>query len=391
MRRFQFIERYISSLEMRRCRTIREDIILVITYMIRSHCNLPPFGHDTDADEKVYRHTVCFLEPTRDDAETLGDDEALLIWLSGDDTSSRARDNYLRIQHRLLSLRDAQAAIECSYETLYGRTLSPLTSSHIRSIQTEVRTVRRRVYNLWMQSKYKKFEISIRDLTAYIPLVSFSLICAGYFHTSIVYEHFGLDPTQFFSIGDYLSTSLQQIEYAVWLPVSYLAGFGYGRLTRPAMPKLHSDRTVRQDRLFINLFSIVAVGSIVAIGLRWEYYASLPKITWYCGFCMLFLMLSLREFVPRRFLPRSANAQALLIGLLLFSGMIIANSYMKINVIKHGKVYEQFEIVRQSERYTEDNASVIGSNSSYMFVWVEGRKVDVIPLREIDRFTISLE
>ena len=66
------------------------------------------------------------------------------------------------------------------------------------------------MHRQWNDSRGNEIDLRLKDLAMVIPLVSAALICAGYLHTSIVYKHFGIDPTRFFSVGDYLASRLEK-------------------------------------------------------------------------------------------------------------------------------------------------------------------------------------
>ena len=99
-----------------------------------------------------------------------------------------------------------------------------------------------------------KIDLRLKELTMVIPLVSAALVCAGYLHTSIVYKHFGIDPTRFFSVGDYFASSLEQIRLVLFALIGYLAGVVYGYRQESIKTEYEREITERKYQ-FSEIFS----------------------------------------------------------------------------------------------------------------------------------------
>ena len=66
-------------------------------------------------------------------------------------------------------------------------------------------------------SRTKFFSFSLKDFVQYLPLVSAFIIIGGYVHTSVLYGHFGIQTSQFFSLNDYLDSSIDKIANSFYL------------------------------------------------------------------------------------------------------------------------------------------------------------------------------
>ena len=371
---------------------LRAEIIVALNYMIRTHLSLPPHGDHSSLDKSIFSSTLTFLNANKDHVGVYYEDDSDVVdWLIGNDASNRAREIYLRIEYRLSTDIGARDNIDKTFRSLFDRDLVPLKASEIWAIRREVKELRRRAKKAWIESKSRQLYLSPRQIAGYLPLFSLLLICAGYFHTSILYRDFGIDSTQFFSIGDYLSTSLQQIEHAVWLIVGLAAGLTSFYIKEPAMSKDLSPSGIRTKRRRMATMFFISSVALGALCFRWEEWAVAPSVIWIMGLCMLVIIMVIQELIPFRYLKYEEHGRNLFTCLVLFSGIIVASSYMKINVIRNGGIEHRFEVVRGSERYTEKSFKIIGSNSSYVFIWNKKESVQVIPLANVSKLVIHSE
>ena len=391
MRLPPLLTRPVSRLLNRYCKGLSNDISLTLLYLLRTHFDLPSHGRDISVDRTIYAAVIAYLKPSHSQSQAGDGFEAYFTWLRTNDSCSTLRELFLRIQHRISLTADERTAIEEVYCSLYESNISFLSPAHIWKTRTTVKTMLREAKGEWLDKRYRKLHFNIRAVAAYVPVASFLLICSGYIHTSIVYKHFNIDPTYFFSIGDYLATSLQQIEHAVLPCISYAIGSVLAYVRQPTMPRIRDRSEIRKDELVLNTMFVLSLAMLVTMGLMWERLATSSTSAGLVGFFMLFAMLRLESLIPLRFLQNQVRGRLLLIAVAMFFGIIVASSYVKINVVTNGLSDEKFVLVAGEQTLTDEEYSIIGSNSSYVFIWSKDERVQIIPWNNIEEMEISVE
>jgi len=106
---------------------------------------------------------------------------------------------------------------------------------------------------------------------------------------------------------------------------------------------------------------------------------------------MLFVMLRLQSLIPLRFVKNEVQGRLVLIAVALFFGIIVASSYVRVNIIENGLSEEKFRLVSGNRTFTDEEYMIIGSNSSYAFVWSMDERVQIIPWNKIEEMEISVE
>jgi len=268
------ITHLVSRLLNRYYKSLSDDITLALLYLLRTHFDLPSHGRDPSADRSAYAALDAYLKASHSQSQADDEIESYSTWLHTSDSCNTLRDLFFRIQHRISLTADERTEIEEFYHTLYARDITPLTPARIWQTRAAVKTILREAKSEWLNKNYRKLNISISAVAAFIPVASFLLICSGYIHTSIVYRHFNIDPTHFFSIGDYLSTSLQQIEHAILPCISYAIGSILGYVQQPTTPRIRKISEIRKDELMLNIVFVLSLAMLVTMGLMWEQVAT---------------------------------------------------------------------------------------------------------------------
>ena len=230
-----------------------------------------------------------------------------------------------------------------------------------------------------------KIDLRLKDLAMVIPLISAALVCAGYLHTSIVYKHFGIDPTRFFSVGDYLASSLEQIRLVLFSLLGFIAGVAYG-YRRVSIKRKHEREIEEHKHQFLDYFwyALSACGLLTAF-LAWDKVATLPGKDILLVICLLIVIESPLARLVNRYFNNSQSVHLILLVLIIFFGSMFMGANTRIALIESEQTEQAYQIISQQNSYTHKNSRIIGANSKYMFIWDRKDKVEVIPLSQIDR------
>ena len=141
-----------------------------------------------------------------------------LLWLSEDSLSNNDREKYLRISHWLLPRQDSSEAVEITtvYASCYGKKLEPIEPASVVETYSQLRKRSRVEYKALKESKAQLLDLRLQDLTPLLPWFSAAFVFMGYFHTTVVFRHFGINSSYFFLPSDYLISSMEQISYVLF-------------------------------------------------------------------------------------------------------------------------------------------------------------------------------
>ena len=202
-------------------------IQLIALTRLRLHFSLPLVGEDETLDDQLCGAVDRFLglgsaEDNSQDAE-----EKHLRWLREDSPSNKDREIYLRVSIWLHQGTDREEDVVTLYKSAYGNDIEPIADSELRSLFTDVRRKSRRLVRAHRESKATLIKISLKELNLLLPWISLLLIFSGYYYTSILYSKLGIDSDRFFSVGDYISSSINQLPHAAYGIAAYFVGMIY--------------------------------------------------------------------------------------------------------------------------------------------------------------------
>ena len=227
------------------------------------------------------------------------------------------------------------------------------------------------------------------DLTIVISLLSSALICAGYINVSIVYRNFGIDPTKFFSIGDYLASSLEQIDNALYAIVGYMAGVIHGYRKQVMLPKYpEKQSTIRKWWPEIWEF-VLGAGILIIAYLQWEIISTIPGIRVLLVISLLLFFQTPVYLLAFKYFQNSLSVSIWSMVLILFFVSMVVGAQTMVAEIMSDKDDEPFEVVQGDKRYTHENYKMIGANSRYMFLWDRKTRVEIVPLTSLDHVAFS--
>ena len=202
---------------------------------LRSHFKLVHFGDDEHLDAQLIDSIDAFFGE-HDANELTSESDARVAeyvgWLRRDLASNADRETHLRAKHWRTADMEAADSVLAQYRLLYGKELEPMQNSDVLGAHNELQKRRKIETKSFRKSKLNRIELDVKQITPFLPFVSISFIVAGYWYTSIIYQHFGIDPTQYFSVGDYVASSIEQIQHTLYGLVAYFLGMLHAWRTR---------------------------------------------------------------------------------------------------------------------------------------------------------------
>ena len=363
---------------------IKTYVVLSAIWRLRLHYDFPLVGEDEALDKQLSEAVESFFD--RGAMVSQESEDRFLLWLSEDSVSNDDREKYLRISHWLLPGQDSSEAVEIAtvYASCYGKELEPIDWASVPQTYSQLRKRSRAEYKALKKSKAQLLDIRLQDLTPLLPWFSAAFVFMGYFHTTVVFRHFGINSSYFFLPSDYLISSMEQILYVLLPFIFYFWGILGGYKNYNTKSKYERARNRRRDFLHDTLIVLVSILLLVYTWRTSQY--SVATLVGVIGliqipvlyFCVAHFKKSFPVFL----------GSMVIIG--SFSGVFIS-AKERIQEIEKESSEVPFRITAGGESYSEKNSTLVGSNSGYVFLHVHENRVEVIPIEKVNRFSFPME
>ncbi|MDA8015433.1 MAG: hypothetical protein MPK09_07510 [Gammaproteobacteria bacterium] len=309
-------------------------------------------------------------------------------------------DAYTREQHKL-ELRlwhlhyiaenneDTAKFMASQHREFYQLALLPLKVSDLpkehAALKEMARSEKERAYP---KPEAPLLSVELKDLTLPTSWLSVFFVISGYVHTNLVYDHFGVDVSQFFTLGDYLAGSIKQISLALFAITGYLLSV----ISRYRSGKQFDTTLIFSYFREMPLFTLSAL-SVPCAFLVFLYFAYVRSWNVFWLFAPLSVIIFFQSLVARKVYqtfknPFSATATAMVI--LIFLASIVSQSHKRITGIEKGRDQKIFAVETAKNKFTSEEFFFLGGNERYIFLLEkkDGAKVRgaavIIPLVEIE-------
>ena len=226
--------------------------------------------------------------------------------------------------------------------------------------------------------------LHLQEFTPLLPWLSVSFVIAGYLYTHWLYGSFGIDVSQFFSLNDYLASSIEEI----WNSLSILFGYFLTILNNFRNYIVRTKYGFQKKDKFGKLSYFIFL-FILLISSYIFYLYNIPIYYRFSLISVCFLSIPLIKFFTIKFSKNSQFSFFLLLSLLLFFTNLHSSAYERIASIKKGDSGIDFEIEVGTRKFTHENSTFIGGNTRYIFLYTQSGSVEIIPIGQTERIGIS--
>lgn len=234
-----------------------------------------------------------------------------------------------------------------------------------------------------------KLDLSSSQIGGVLSLVSALFALSGYIYNSVVYGSLGIDVSLFFSLTDYLATSVEKIRYAAWSGALGVVVMFIGLNTNNRNPKIRFEGR-RAKLIDVNSYALIAALLILA---AYQYlvgnskYINILSVAAACAGIRISANLAVTYFV------RPVIAMFSLTFLITFSALLFAAAYTVVVQVRTGIFSEYQEVRVVTMNNPPDNFSknvLIGANSNYLFYYNAAQNQSlVIPKVDVQLFEIG--
>lgn len=360
----------------RRAFRTRDFIFAASAIRLREHHALPQLGEDEAQDHRVQVAVERFFSWAPDaDRRTPVDEYG--AWLESDSISRANRQLHYRIQYWLHSFTNDRPKIAASHKHLYGGDIEEIEEAEILTEYYRLRKELKVTRDRYLQSIAVRLPLSIKDLAYTAPFLSFLLVLGGYFYTSRVHNHFGIGVHHFFTISDYLSSSVNAVEAASVSAVAAAAGAVWRGVNDANLAKVYRKQRDARNQWIRGL---LLLASIFVLILSDE--ADRTTVWFAIALCLIGVFFV--ELLFDHVLRPSLALTLLSMSTVVFAATLYVRSNSHILNIENGVMDGHFRVTSQDSQYTSDAYSIIGTSEKYVFLWQrEQDRVHILPRDDI--------
>lgn len=185
--------------------------------------------------------------------------------------------------------------------------------------------------------KGEKISLDFTSLTQALSLISICFLLTGYLYSSVFLSHFGISVTQYFSVSDYLATSLDKVESSVVASIGALLGLGLGILSRSRMSEEQvSSVRGKEPEWFWYVAKVILVCALV-----WMYFAERENFYRILPFAGAILFLDVLVNISTRFFHQPIKAMFTLSFISLYGLAFFSGIRLDLEQIKTGNYWKK--------------------------------------------------
>ena len=362
---------------------------------LQAYFALPLIGEDDRKDKSLKAALDRFFEwnyETKEESEENGDNE-FYKWLLEDNQAIADREKYYLLSYWATYDLNESFEIAERYQEYFKKEIISLDEKSIKRLHSTYKKRCRREVREFRETKAQRIPLDLESLAPLLKWISLCFVVGGYAYANILYGHFDIPVGQFFSIGDYLATSLEQIRPLVFAILCYIAGVIYGYRRDTMITQFEIGQEQRSARIPERITTFACLFILIEHITGWpEYVAGWPERIFppiALTFAVFWLVHSSIISIAYRYFENALQAGFTLLFLIVFGASLYFNVEHKIEEIEAGRSETSFKIVVQSRTFTEDNSTLVGSNSRYFFLKTSQDKVEVFRISQVDHISFK--
>jgi hypothetical protein len=234
-----------------------------------------------------------------------------------------------------------------------------------------------------------KIPLSSADMRTLASLASAFFLLSGYLYNYFLLGHFGIDVSKYFSLSDYLASSMDAVWYSASGAAIALVYYFLGM--HSASRRSFAELKVLKERRGYVPYLLAALMLASAVQLRLaqseQFYTAVFGV-------ILIVTYPVVPWVSRRFFKEPLTATLAMVFVISFSGYMYESIARKIYRIEHG-------ISRQATDYAiklknpvpidGSKAVLIDANSSFLFLRGSNKEVYIVPRGQVEYVSVRAE
>lgn len=260
----------------------------------------------------------------------------------------------------------------------------PLTIACVNNLDKEVsvglkrneqrnKVVRKDVIGRAVDKITPKVEINSGNISFVISISVSLFVVTGYFYNKFYLGYFGIEVSDFYTLGDYLSSSLDKISLAIYPAIiavgAYLAGMYKG------VNDLAASGCYRKKQNYadFHMFIFCCVLNVMLIYFAYVNHPNLD-VLFYIDF--VFLSMSILHVLPlERFILNHLQVRVVLVAVMLFSINVYRCVKDEIKGIESGSGHSEYSFIfSDKQKGIGLNPRLLASTSAHYFVYSKDKE-----------------
>lgn len=359
------------KLEVRKLKRIRKSKNLIyrcISLKIRNIQELNKRGIDHEADDILFFLISDLLELKHSEEDLVKETnykDRIESWKS----EIVKHEEIILLQDAYFRLFNLESKMLKSNEcktTLSKNPVFPEPSfSNLRKLNKYVTEIYKNEYSDFLDRTTITFKLTYSEITGFLAVITPLIFIGSYLNTKVYYLSFGINTTDYFTITDYLSSSVADSEMAIYSFLFAILGIVIRVAVDFSVTTTEQKKVNNKVQRWMGIFVLVFFLSIIMV----EYYKN-DFINYYdIGLLLILLAFDLLSKVSARYFEKPLKALFLIFFSSFFLIFMVSQALndsqrvRKINDNNVNLIIEEDLSTRIPNEYV-----VLGSNSNYFFI-----------------------
>ena len=264
-------------------------------------------------------------------------------------------------------------------------TATPLKTDDLFALERSLRKDINKIRDAISEREAIKISLSIQNAGALISVVSSVFLISGYLYNRFLLGEFGIEVSYFFTLTDYLASSIEAVRYsasgAVIAIVSYF--LGVHSASRKSVAQIEFERARREYWPYIILLVSIFLAIFAYIRNSIVFYDSVYII-------ILFTTMFSAPWLAQRYFKETQVALFIIVFIFTFSGHMFKSLGKTIHRLKYDsqEKIERYQVIFKKEIPIESSKLLlITGNSNYLFFLDEGKNAFIMPKDQVQYIT----
>jgi hypothetical protein len=258
----------------------------------------------------------------------------------------------------------------------------PLKTNDLFALERSLRKDINRMRDAISDREAVKISLSIQNAGALISVVSSVLLISGYLYNRFLLGAFGIEVSKFFTLTDYLASSIEAIRYSASSAVIGIVSYflGVHSASRKSVMQIEFERKRREYWPYIILMISIFSAIFAYIKNSILFYTEVYII-------ILFTTFLSAPWLAKRYFKAPLVASFIIVFIFTFSGHMFMSVGKTIHRLKYDsrEKIERYEVIFKKEIPIESSKLIlITGNSNYLFFLDEDKNAFIIPRDQVE-------
>lgn len=277
---------------------------------------------------------------------------------------------------------DLAAAYFLALAKKYDQSATSIDGKRLFEIDGETRRELKELRYEISDREALKVDLSLSHVGALVSVVSAFFIITGYLYNNFLLGHFGVEVSKYFSLSDYLASSIEGIRYsASGAAIGLISGFiGMHSASRMSYIEAETEKRRRHYWPYLLLVAFLWATLQAYLGDSEQFYSF--------AYGSIFLVtLIVVPRVARHYFKQPHIALVAIVFVVSFSAHMFESVGKQIHRFEHKDIsdLQQYELFFKSPVPFDPKRSVlIAANSSFLFVRDDKKELFIVPREQIE-------